>query len=113
MQRHTEHNQQASHRMGCPGIERERTKGVHARRERNRQERHIIHVPCSFLKEGMAELERWHNKLGHQNMNIFRKCNIDKLKNTEYCLNAKMHSGEHSTKSNEHKTDLQPHTHTH
>ena len=62
----------------------------------------------------MGEIERWHNKLGHQNMNVLRKCNIDKLKipNTpyrcKYCIYAKMHSGEHSTKSNEHETDFKP-----
>ena len=67
-----------------------------------------------YLKEGVGEIERWHNKLGHVGMKILRACNIPNLKvpNTpfrcESCIKGKMHTGNHSSRSTGKKTDLQP-----
>ena len=67
-----------------------------------------------YLKEGTSELERWHSKLGHVGTKIMKLCNINNLKipkqafRCEFCIKGKIHSGEHSTKSTEHKTDLKP-----
>ena len=95
-------------------VSQEKARKVYTHEEREIDKRNISYMFLArfYIKEGMGDLERWHNKLGHQNMNVLRKCNIDKLKipnkpyRCEYCINAKMHSGEHSTKSNDHKTDL-------
>ena len=67
-----------------------------------------------YLKEGTSEIERWHNKLGHVGTKIIKLCNISNLKipkqifRCEFCIKGKIHSGEHSTKSTEHKIDLKP-----
>ena len=65
-----------------------------------------------YVKEGMTDIERWHNKLGHVGTKILKICNINGLKipNTpfrcEHCIRGKMHSGNHSSKSTGRKTDL-------
>ena len=53
-----------------------------------------------YLKEGMSDIERWHNKLAHQGTKILARCNIKNLKQPhrcEHCIDAKIHSGDHST----------------
>ena len=67
-----------------------------------------------YIKEGMSDIERWHNKLAHQGTNILARCNIKDLRipkqphRCEHCIYAKMHSGDHSTKTTDRKTDLKP-----
>ena len=64
-----------------------------------------------YLKEGVGDIERWHNKLGHVGMKILRNCSIPNLKvpNTpfrcESCIRGKMHTGNHSAKSTGKSTD--------
>ena len=67
-----------------------------------------------YIREGMSDMERWHNKLGHVGTKIVRTCDIPNLKipstpfRCESCIRGKMHSGNHSSKSTGRKTDLKP-----
>ena len=67
-----------------------------------------------YVKEGMSDMERWHNKLGHVGTKIIKSCEIPGLKiptspfRCESCIRGKMHSGYHSSKSTGRVTDLKP-----
>ena len=56
-----------------------------------------------YVRDGMSDMERWHNKLGHLGSKIVRSCNIPGSKipvtpfRCESCIKGKMHSGEHSS----------------
>ena len=67
-----------------------------------------------YVRGGMSDMERWHNKLGHVGSKIIRSCNIPGLKipvtpfMCEGCIKETLHSGDHPTKSTGRGTDLKP-----
>ena len=66
-----------------------------------------------YLNEGVGEIERWHNKLGHVGTKILKNCLPGvKVPSTpfrcESCIKGKMHTGNHSSKSTGRQTDLKP-----
>ena len=67
-----------------------------------------------YVKEGMTDYERWHNKLGHVGAKQVKLCNIPNLKipvnpfRCTHCIHGKMHTGNHSTTSLNRETDLRP-----
>jgi len=78
----------------------------------NRERIYEANLARQYVKEGTTDMERWHNKLGHVGTKIIKHCQIENLKipklpfRCEHCIKGKMHSGNHSSKSTNRKTDL-------
>ena len=78
------------------------------------KDKYYVYLARFYVKEGMSEYERWHNKLGHVGSKIIQGCHIPNLKipsrpfRCEHCIRGKMHAGEHSTKSVHRERDFKP-----